>query len=397
MGISMKSLSGEAFPYVILGAGCAGLSLCYSLLEAGVTERILILDRREAFTDDRTWCFWNLRPHPFAALATHCWHSWRVYGPGGDEVRQDRTKTGYARLRATDFYAFVLDRIGLAPNVTLRFGARIDGYVEEKNGVYIRTDRGNVRGDCVFDGRGAAPSTPAELTGMRQHFLGQILQTSAPTFDPTCPTLMDFRVDQKAGLRFLYVLPLSPTEALVENTCLGGPERSPETHRAEIAEYARQFLGADKFQVAYEEAGSIPMSSRRRPWRQGQRVFFVGQRAGASKPSSGYTFLRIQEQCRRITQAIAAGSLDALPTRFAPRRFAFFDAAFLEALERTPERFPAYFCRLFRDVPADSLARFLSETSGGFDECRVAASLPPGPFLRAALTSSPQWLPHLLP
>ncbi len=387
-------MTGDRFRFVILGAGCAGLSLCCHLLGAGVSDPILILDRRTSFPDDRTWCFWNVRPHPFAALATHCWHGWRVYGPGGDEIRCGGTRIGYARLRAQDFYAFALDRIAQAPNVTVKLGARIDGYAEEADCVRVRTDVGEISGEYVFDGRGAAPLPTGQ---MRQHFWGQILQTPAPAFDPSCPTLMDFRVDQSAGLRFLYVLPFSPTEALMENTCLGGPERPPETHRAEIANYARQHLGLDRFQVVHEETGSIPLCARRLPLRQGRRIFFIGQTAGASKPSSGYTFLRIQEQCRGLAAAIAGGNLDAAPRRFAARRFAFFDAAFLAALEQSPERFPGYFCQLFRRVPPDALARFLSETSQWTDECCVAVALPPGPFLRAAVMSAPQWLPHLLP
>jgi lycopene beta-cyclase len=385
-------MASDRFRYVILGAGCAGLSLCYYLLEAGVSEEIVLLDRRTSFPDDRTWCFWHTRSQPFHDLATHCWHAWRVYGPDGGEVRQDRTAIGYARLRSSDFYSYVLDRLSQAPNVTLRMGEYITGYTQGSAGVSVQTGQGTVTGDYLFDGRGGGPTG-----GLRQHFFGQVLQTSVPTFDPSCPTLMDFRVSQEQGLRFLYVLPYSPTEALVEDTCLGGPTLAPEAHRSVIAKYARRFLDIGDFKVTHEESGSIPMCARRLPLREGARVFHIGQAAGASKPSSGYTFLRIQEQCQRLAEAMTSGQPDNAPRRFAPRRFAFFDAAFLAALQQAPEQFPAYFSRLFRTVPPDALARFLSENSTWRDEFRVATALPPGPFLRAALTSAPQWLPHLMP
>jgi hypothetical protein len=59
----------EAYEFVILGAGCAGLSLCHYLLEEGIDAPILIVDRRASFDDDRTWCFWDVEPTPFSHLA----------------------------------------------------------------------------------------------------------------------------------------------------------------------------------------------------------------------------------------------------------------------------------------------------------------------------------------
>ena len=387
-------MAGNAGPYVILGAGAAGLSLCYYLLEAGVSEDIIVLDQRTRFTNDRTWCFWNVHPHPFVPLVTHCWHNWRLFSPEGEEIRQMGAAIGYARLRAADFYGAALERIARAPNVSLRLGESITGYVEDDQCVHVRTGHGEIKAAQVFDGRGAAPKG----AGLRQHFLGQTVQTSAMAFDPACPTLMDFRVGQESGVRFMYVLPLSATEALVEHTCLGGPALTPEAHRAAIADYARRYHGVDRFQVVQEEAGAIPMNSERLPLRRGRRVWPIGQAGGASKPSSGYTFLRIQEQCRQLAGAVSARTLEsAAPRRFAPRRFAFYDAAFLEVFQRHPERFPSYFCRLFRQVGPDALARFLSETSTWSDEWQVAAALPPGPFLAAASSAAPRWLPHLLP
>ncbi len=44
----------ESYEFVILGAGCAGLSLCYYLLKEGVDAPVLILDHKTSFEDDRT-------------------------------------------------------------------------------------------------------------------------------------------------------------------------------------------------------------------------------------------------------------------------------------------------------------------------------------------------------
>jgi lycopene beta-cyclase len=65
----------DRYEFVILGAGCSGLSLCYHLLERGVDAPILILDRKRTFEDDRTWCFWDVEPTPFTQLALKEWRS----------------------------------------------------------------------------------------------------------------------------------------------------------------------------------------------------------------------------------------------------------------------------------------------------------------------------------
>ena len=53
---------------------------------------------------------------------------------------------------------------------------------------------------------------------MLQHFQGIEVKTKQPCFDKDMAILMDFRVDQSKGMHFIYLLPYSATEALVEST-----------------------------------------------------------------------------------------------------------------------------------------------------------------------------------
>ncbi len=59
---------------------------------------------------------------------------------------------------------------------------------------------------------------PVPEGALLQHFLGQMLKTSQPVFDPSIATLMDFRCDQSQGLHFIYLLPTAPDTALIEST-----------------------------------------------------------------------------------------------------------------------------------------------------------------------------------
>lgn len=380
---------GIRYRYVILGAGAAGLSLCHALLERGVRDPILILDRKAAFADDRTWCFWDVRPTPFSHLASHCWHQWDVLDGRGDAAVQTSPAVGYACLRSRDFYAHVLETIRRCGNVTLSLGCPAVSCRSGPACAIVEAGGACYQADTVFDSR---PSAPPSGDALVQRFFGQFVKTRTPCFDPTRCTLMDFRVSQAGGLHFVYTLPFSPTEALVEDTYIQdgrATRQTPEQHRAEIGVYLTHQRGLTEFAVTREEAGAIPMTTRPFPKRDG-RVFFIGTAGGCTKPSSGYTFLRIQEQCRQIADAAAGGTLDGFQERLAPARYRFFDAVFLQVLRDKPAAFPGYFQRLFARVPPEALTAFLSETGTWHSDSQIIRSLPIAPFLWAALKSLPR-------
>ena len=99
----------------------------------------------------------------------------------------------------------------------------------EQNGVKFIEQRSMIADEpsLTFDSRPPRASRNAML----QHFLGQEIQVDKPVFDPSTAILMDFRVDQSKGMHFIYLLPYSPTEALVESTLLAPMSCSEITTR----------------------------------------------------------------------------------------------------------------------------------------------------------------------
>jgi len=391
------------FKYVILGAGCAGLSLCHALLAQGVTDPILILDSKPAFANDRTWCFWSVRPNPFSSLASHCWHQWEVIDASGHPASQISTSIGYFCLHGIDFYAHILDVIRRHPTVSLQLNCSVVSCRTHKSGISVRTADGEAfNAEYGFDSR-SRPCLHHEkkfekkfekknAIAFDQRFFGQFVRAEEPLFYPSKCTLMDYRVSQEQGLHFAYVLPFSPVEALIENTYIekaGENQLTSEQHRTEIRNYLRQHYGLHTFDVLREEAGTIPMTPRPFPKRKG-RIFFIGTAGGCTKPSSGYTFQRIQEQARQMAVAAAAGTLASFREKPPPFRFRYFDTVFLQAMHDRPEAFLGYFQRLFARVPPEALASFLSETSTWRSDLRILSSLPLSPFLQAALRSLPR-------
>ena len=385
------------YPCMILGAGCAGLSLAWNLLELGYREPIVVVDRRERFENDRTWCFWDVEPTPFSDLATHAWIRWMVHD-GRSEVVAECPEYPYLRLRSVDVYRRVLDRLAASSNVTMAMGRPITGVNESAATVEVATSDARFVGLQAFDSSRPTTSVgcPGRSPRLLQHFFGQTVRVDRPTFDPLRPTLMDFRASQADGPHFVYVLPLSSVEALVENTYLFPFEIDPRRHREEIANYLRDQYGVShgSFEVLEEEAGAIPMTTEIAPIAAGSRVTPIGLAGGAARPSSGYAFLRIQRQARELARRIVAGEefgTEQARAALGPSKYRFFDAIFLRTLADRPDLAPRIFSRMFEGAEPASVVRFLGERSTLADDLRIVAALPKLPFVRSALRSTKDW------
>ena len=89
---------------VVLGGGCAGLSLAERLAEqSGPCRRVAVLEPRSRYSNDRSWCFWRLGPHRHDALVRHRWSQIGVRSPS-KTVRMDCAETPYQLLEASAFY-----------------------------------------------------------------------------------------------------------------------------------------------------------------------------------------------------------------------------------------------------------------------------------------------------
>ena len=374
---------------MILGAGCAGLSLCHYLLERGVDAPILILDRKEAFADDRTWCFWDVEETPFSDRAIRRWNSWSVRAEGREIVHTSR-RYPYLCLTGADFYESVLGKISAHANVTIRLGESVRFSKELDDGVLVVTSSGSYLAESVFDGRGLPPDSEALAEARRggawisQQFLGLRLRSQHPVFDPDTCTLMDFSVDQGRGLRFAYVLPFDEHEALVENVYLSKNGAPPEAHRAELSGYLQDRYGLSEggYEVLGEEWGDIPMTAHRFRRRIGTRTHVVGTLGGETRPSTGYTFLRVQRYCRALATSLTGSGGD--PEGVHPWRYGPLDRVFLRLLRERPESCPGIYARMFAGTPPGPLVRFLTEESSPLDDARLIGALPKLPFLRLA-------------
>ena len=384
------------YAYIVAGGGAAGLSLVYRLLGAGITDRpILLVDRERKTTNDRTWSFWEAGTGTFEAQLYDQWdHLW-FHSPTHSQCL-DIAPFRYKTLRGIDFYRTTNARIDAATNVTRVYG-EVERLENTPNGVALWLEGTAYTGDFAFSSIPAAPLDRTRPNYLDQHFKGWVIATERPVFDPERATLMDFRLPQCGETRFVYVLPYSPTRAMIEFTIFGKQLLPDAEYDQHLRHYIDRFITTGGYTVQHEEFGIIPMTDQPLPTREG-RIHYLGTAGGNVKTSTGYAFQRIQAVTTAFTRRILhTGSPEGthLPGE---ARYRLFDSTLLNVLVNRRLDADALFTDLFKNNPPERLLRFLGEESTLLDELSVMASVPTLPFLRAFMAECrARWLPPSSP
>ena len=73
----------KEFDYIIIGGGCAGLSLAYELnLHQKLNDKTLaIIEPRDNYTKDKTWSFWKIFSHNFEDCVKKSWNNFTINIP----------------------------------------------------------------------------------------------------------------------------------------------------------------------------------------------------------------------------------------------------------------------------------------------------------------------------
>ena len=370
------------YDYAIVGAGCSGLSLAVELVHAIPRDRyIAVFDPRRSYHLDRVWCFWKTATHRFSHAVGHEWGRWKIRF-NGHELIQASSKFPYQYLPGDAFYEAALETIDRSPSADLFLHTAITDITENKSDVSISTNRGTFRARVMFDGRNDVNQL-LKLDCLLQHYTGQKIRAHRPVFDSRTVTLMDFDVSQRHGITFVYVLPFSENEALVESTVLSHLPLETDAYIKLIRDYLIDRYDLNNYEVLFEEQGVIPMTAELSPPKMPTRLIPIGTAAGMVKGSTGYGFLPIQKWSRAVAQDIAAGRYQRLPK---PRTWlsTCLDRIFLSFLAEHPSEAPEVFFHLFQRVPSDRLVRFLSDRASIIDIFRVIAAMPKRPFIRQA-------------
>ena len=379
---------------LILGGGCAGLSLAMALTRTkNRLPTTLILEQRERYENDRTWCFWGNRKTPLTALATHQWRAVKVVS-GDQVVRVECPGETYQMLASDRFYAAAVRAVATVPEIHLQMDTPVLLEPQFSNGRWhFQTPSGSFSAAMVVDTRPvlAVSSDDALLW---QSFYGQEIDCSQPVFDPDCAELMSFSDVSPDRVAFTYVLPISSTRALVEFTVFAMQPQLAHDLSADLAASIAQHVKGAAFSVLRSEHGVLPMGLAPAQTAsvghdRDSTYVRVGLFAGAARPATGYAFQRIQRWATHCAERISEGGLPIAHPKD-PWLLAWMDTLFLKVIQRHPQLAPQLFVNMFARVDSQRMVRFLSDQGRFSDYAAIVLAMPFRPFLQQ-LFRLPSW------
>ena len=371
----------STYDYIILGAGCAGLSLLMRFLQTPqlANKKILLIDKQPKITNNRTWCFWEKEPGFFDSIIYKKWNS-LLFSCGEYVKTLSIEPYTYKMIRGIDLYNYCFNEISKHPNVDIIYD-EILHFSSEK---IILANREIQCGNAiVFNSTYKNLPQQKNKHYLLQHFKGKVIETTQPFFNETKATLMDFRVHQNHGTAFVYVMPLSPFKALVEYTLFTAALLKPEQYEAELNNYINNTLQLKHYTVIEEEFGVIPMTNAVFSVIE-NGVYNIGTAGGQTKASTGYTFQFIQKQTDAIVTLLLQNKKPCVTTDFFKKRFKFYDSTLLHLLTNEHLDGADFFSTLYKNNSAAEIFKFLDNETSLVEELKIMNTAPRWLFTKAA-------------
>ncbi len=351
----------KEFDYVIIGGGCAGLSLAYELeIHEKLKDKTLaIIEPRKEYKRDKTWSFWKVAPHNFDDCVKKNWENFSVNIPG---------KTNY--LECKNFPYQSIDS-GL-------FYEKIKNKLKKNENIFFfkNIEEINKQNSLVFN---SVPNIKKNHLNLWQHFCGVEIKTYNDIFDEKIFNLMDFDCEQRESVHFFYTLPYEKNRALVETTWLSKMnDNSQKDYENQINNYIKNNLRIKNYEITYKEEGAIPLFY---PLNKNEKKKInIGTAGGMTRLSTGYTFLNIQEHSKYIRENI--DNISNAKKFEIDRKYQFLDEIFLRVLEKNPEKMSDVFFRMFKTSPK-TVIKFLSNKSNFLEDLSVIFKMPKLIFIKA--------------
>ena len=389
------------FDYIIAGAGCAGLSLAFYISiskdENLKNKKILLIDKVPKKANDRTWSFWKDKniPFEFEEIIHKKWDN--IYFFGEDFSKNiDISPYQYNTIRGIDFYDFTLKTIRQNPNIEIVYEEIIAieevgsvGGFKLKPTMLLYAGKNVYHADFIFNSTNFFYETKKKegYHYFLQHFEGWIVETKTDFFDEKTAHFMDFRVPQASKeARFCYILPFSPTKALIEFTVFSEDLLEKHLYKKELKNYIENIIQLTDYKIIEEEFGVIPMYDFAHKRQRGKQIVNIGTTGGQVKASTGYAFLRIQADAKAIVKALETTE-KPFYKKINTKKYQIYDSALLNIMANEKDNnslsIKKIFTILFKKLPINALFRFLDEKTTLLEDIKLMSKVPPMPFINA--------------
>lgn len=363
---------------IIAGGGLSGGLAALALKARRPDVDLLIVEEGARFGGNHLWSFFDgdvtTTDAPILdGLVAGRWRDHEVRFPG----RRRTLGFGYNSIRSADLDRVLRDR--LAPD-EYRLGARIESMGPD----FVQLAGGErIEGHGVIDARGVRALPGLDLAW--QKFVGRTYRFETP-HGCARPVIMDALVPQDEGYRFVYTLPFTPTELMVEDTYYScSPVLDAGMLRCRLGNYV-EAAGLPPGEVLEEETGILPVllgGEVSALWSgEEPQVAKLGLRGGFFHPTTGYSLPdAVRNAVLLAKQRDFSGP--ALHALFRDRAAASWkERHFYQLLNRmlfraAPPRQRYKVLEHFYRLPEPVIARFYAGQLTAFDKMRILTGRPP--------------------
>ncbi len=373
------------YDFIIIGAGAAGLMLADALGSDPYFKdmTVLLLDKDAKKTNDRTWCFWEKNAGDFDKIIYKSWSQIQFYGENY-KADHEISPYSYKMLRGLDFYNSYLHRIRSYGNITFSQSLVTD-ITDNKIHVTVTSENGSFRAKKVFNSTFDYKSfyNQTKYPVLQQHFIGWFIKSDKAVFNPEKATFMDFSIPQMGNTRFMYVLPFSETEGLVEYTLFSSRLLPEEEYESAIKAYIEEKLECTNYKIQEKERGNIPMTCFNFSANNSDNILHIGIAGGWAKPSTGYTFMSTNRKIKEL--AVFLKRNKPLHSFNSKDRYWYYDLLLLDILYEDNSKGRRIFESLFKGSNPQLIFKFLDEDTNLKEDLQIISSCPKTYFINALL------------
>jgi len=353
----------KEFDYIIIGGGCAGLSLAYELeIHKKLKNKTLaIIEPRPEYKRDKTWSFWKVIPHNFDDCIKKSWQNFSINMPTKTK-HLECNDYPYQSIDSGLFYEKIISKLKQNKNINF----------------FMDIKEVNFENSFIFN---SVPSFKTNDNNLWQHFYGVEIEVKNNIFDDKIINLMDFDCEQRDGVHFFYTLPYAKNKALVETTWISRINNgSQKDYDVQIKDYIEKRLKLKDYRITYKEEGAIPLFYPSN--NNSINIINIGTAGGMTRLSTGYTFLNIQEHSKHIRKNIE--NIATAKIFEIKKKYKFLDKIFLQVLETYPEKMSNIFFKMFNNSPK-IIIKFLSNKSNILEDLSIIFKMPKWIFIKALL------------
>jgi lycopene beta-cyclase len=390
---------------IIIGAGAAGLSLLLSLDDLNYPYNVTVLERNNGPSNDRIWSFWDNTlkakkcpniPSYINAIISHKWSNWtlttdqRSYAMGNSAYQ-------YCSLRSEDLSALAQKRANENPKFNIIYNCDVTSLSSHDDLCSVTTRSEQLIAHKVVDTR--PPPIDKNHDGLLQCFYGEEITVEAEVFEPTSVKLMHQLKHSVLGLEFVYILPFSAEQALVEFTCFSPHSIAKPLLKARLAEIIKDLVKEHKYFIERTESAVLPMYiiNKNTPNTDyntqdqtthiaalnTRNIRFAGIAGGSMRAATGYSFLSSQRWANQCAYQLNYYNVFSNHEPISAI-YRSMDMIMLKVLRDDLSMGVKIFEQMFKKVKPDRFARFMIQQATFFDFLHVIWAMPKTPFFKAA-------------